>query len=132
MSKFIITMHVELQDERSDDEVMTFIARMEELLQVEDLGRFVGSGGGLNQIDLTYMVEDQTRAKESMEKALGTLGLRETHHFTIEEFTGDEAAYFDDVEGVSLGKLTYFFGLILFLFVSLVYIVWAVVVEIRK
>ena len=104
MSKFIITMHVELQDERSDDEVMSLVAQMEELLHAED----------------------------SMEKALGTLGLRETHSFTIEEFTGDEAAYFDDEEGVSLGKLTYFFGLILFLFVSLVYIVWAVVVEIRK
>jgi hypothetical protein len=132
MSKFIITMHVELQDERSNDEVMSLVAQMEELLHAEDLGRFVGSGGGLNQIDLTYMVEDQARAKESMEKALGTLGLRETHSFTIEEFTGDEAAYFDDEEGVSLGKLTYFFGLILFLFVSLVYIVWTVVVEIRK
>jgi hypothetical protein len=132
MSKFILTMHVDLKEERTNEDILSLVARMEEQLNKAEFGRFVGSGGGMNQIDLTYLVSDESRAKQVLEETLGALNLKESHSFIVEEFTGDEATYFDDVEALSLTKLTYFFGLILFLIVSLIYVAWAVVIEFRN
>lgn len=132
MSKFILTMHVDLQEERTNEDILSMVARMEDQLNAAEIGRFVGSGGGLNQIDLTYLVSDETRAKQLMEETLAALSIKETHGFIVEEFTGDETTYFDDVEALSLSKLAYFFGLILFLIVALIYVAWAVVVEVRN
>lgn len=125
-------MHIELLDPRSNDEVLAMTTQIEELLNAANVGRFVGSGGGMNQIDLTYLVEEEELAKKRMEEALGSLGIKTQHTFIAEEFTGDEASYFDDVEGVSLAKLSYFFGLILFLILSFVYVIWAIIAEVRS
>ncbi len=132
MSKFILTMHIDLLIEHTNEEILRLVAKLEERLSQVDVGRFVGSGGGMNQIDLTYLVHDEELAKKLMSDALRSLELNETHTFIAEVFTGDEATYFDDVEGLSLPKLSYFFGLILFLIVSLIYVAWSVVVEIRR
>lgn len=125
-------MHVELLDPRSNDEVLAMATQIEEFLSAADVGRFVGSGSGLNQIDLTYLVEEEELAKKRMEEALGALGIKAKPTFIAEEFTGDEASYFDDIEGVSLAKLSYFFGLILFLILSFIYVIWSIIVEVRS
>lgn len=132
MSKFILTMHIDLLDEHTNEEVLALVTKLEERLSQVDMGRFVGSGGGMNQIDLTYLVQDEEQAKVLMDESLRSLELRETHTFIAEVFTGDEANYFDDVEGLSLSKLSYFFGLIFFLILSLIYVAWSLVAEIRK
>jgi len=132
MAKFILTVHIELLDPRSNDEVLAMATQIEELLSAADVGRFVGSGGGMNQIDLTYLVEEEELAKKKMEEALVALGIKESPTFVAEEFSGDEASYFDEVEGVSLAKLSYFFGLILFLILSFLYVMWSIISEIRS
>lgn len=131
MSKFLLTMHVDLLDEHADEAVLLITNQLEERLSSSDLGRFVGSGGGMNQVDITYLVEKPELAQQVMEESLQALKLRANHSFLAEEFHGDEATYFDDIEGISVSKLTYFFGLLFFLIVSLLYVAWAIVMEIR-
>jgi|GEM_PF-2515194 hypothetical protein len=132
MSKTILTIHIDIESERTNEEVLSILSQFEERLNTASIGRFVGSGGGMNQIDVSYLVTDQEFAKKVMEEAFASLGVSAKHSFIAEEFTGDESELFDDIEGVSIAKLFYFFGVILFLFVAFIYIVWNVVVEIRK
>lgn len=132
MSKTILTIHIDIESERTNEEVLGILSQFEERLNAASIGRFVGSGGGMNQIDVSYLVTDPELAKKVMEEAVASLGISAQHSFIAEEFTGDESELFDDLEGVSIAKLSYFFGVILFLFVAFIYIVWNVFVEIRK
>jgi hypothetical protein len=78
-------------------------------------------------IELTYLTEDATRCREVMVEFIDGLGLDATYETELEPFDGDEATFFEEIEPISIPKLMYFFGLVLFLLASGVVGLWNLV-----
>ena len=132
MPKFILTICIEFPDEHTNAELLESLVPLEEAMNETALGRYVGSGAGMNRMDISYLVENELSSRGAMEEIVRNQLPQVRYSFEAEEFLGEESELFEEIESISTFKLLYFFGLIAFLFMSFLFLVWTIVAEVRN
>ena len=132
MSKFILTLSIEFPGEHTNAELLELLTPLEDAINETVLGRYVGSGAGMNRMDISYLVENELSSRAAMEEIVRGQLPQVRYSFEAEEFLGDESELFEEIESISTFKLLYFFGLIAFLFMSFLFLVWMIVAEVRN
>lgn len=132
MPKFILTISIEFPGEHTNAELLELLTPLEDAINGAALGRYVGSGAGMNRMDISYLVENELSSRAAMDEIVRGQLPQVRYSFEAEEFLGEESELFEEIEPLSTFKLLYFFGLIAFLLISFLFLVWMIVAGVRN
>ncbi len=117
-------MSITLRTKVPESDLIAKLDLLEEAFRQKSIGRYVGSLAESGRFDLTYLTEDVNRTRDVIAEVINTLGLDAVYTTEVEEFEGDEDSFFEEVEPISVPKLMYFFGLVLFLLIAALVGLW--------
>jgi len=120
-------MSITIREKVTEGDLVDKLDRLEEAFNQQAIGRYVGGRVEAGRFDLTYLTEDVDRSRDVMVQVISNLGLDATYTTEDEVFEGDEEAFFEEIEPISIPKLMYFFGLVLFLLIAAIVGLWNVV-----
>jgi hypothetical protein len=101
--------------------------KIERELDSEEIGKFAGSGGGLGAMDLYYLVEDETKARDEITAIINRHIPNAQFTIESEEFNGDESELDDEKFELSIPRLIVFVLQILAVLSVIGYAVWKLI-----
>ena len=131
MTKKIISIDIEVEGDFPNKKEMALRDKIEKELIARNIGKFVGSGGGLGAMDISFLVDDESTSRDAMQNAIQRYAPQAKYSIDSQEFDGDESELdddFDDDEAqISLPRLIIFGTLVLAILAVLLYAMWSLI-----
>lgn len=117
MSKVLLTVDIEVKGEFPNRSELSLRKKIARELDRRKVGKLMGSGGGLGAMDLCYLVEDETTARQEIAVAVQQYLPHSPFTVEAEEFEGEALQ-------VSLPRLIAFVLLSVAVLVVIGFLIW--------